>query len=217
MNAGLPDLHSACIGLGGTSIYLGTEMNGVYRWNPASQVWDTAGLPNNTVFCLTYVGAKLMAGTWGGLYTSGDGGQTWATETDGLKPWLPVRAIGFGGGYLYAGLGGGGVWRATNPADVQSPESPGLSGEALDVRPNPISSGGRIIFQLSHAGAADLTIYDALVRRVATLVRENLPAGNHERVWNGRMEDGAAAPSGIYLVRLVTDDTEVTVKTLRLE
>ena len=31
------------------------------------------------------------------------------------------------------------------------------------------------------------------------------------------MDDGAAAPSGIYLVRLVTDDTEVTVKTLRLE
>jgi DNA-binding beta-propeller fold protein YncE len=68
--------------------------------------------------------------------------------------------------------------------------------------PNPFNPATTIIFSLSTSGRAELSIYDAAGRRVRELVREELPAGGHEIVWNGRDDRGLPAVSGIYFARL---------------
>ena len=63
--------------------------------------------------------------------------------------------------------------------------------------PNPFSTETRIDLTLAQASPVHLTIYDALGRDVAELVRENLPAGRHEVLFEA--ED---LPSGVYFYRL---------------
>lgn len=217
MNAGLPAPVCSCLNLGGSTLYLGTGMNGVYRWNAGAQTWEVAGLENQTIFCLAYVNGTLMAGTWGGLFTSSNSGQTWTSESDGLQPWLSVRAIIAGGGSIFAGLGSGGVWRATNPLDATQPEDSSPIGTTIDVRPNPMTPGGRILFSLANAGTAEIGIFDANGRRVVVLHEDRLSPGSHEWSWDGRNADGVMLPAGVYMVRLKSGDTEVATKLLRLD
>jgi flagellar hook assembly protein FlgD len=50
----------------------------------------------------------------------------------------------------------------------------------------------------------DLVVYDTAGRVVRTLVAaENVAAGRHEVVWNGRDDDGRPTASGVYFCRLV--------------
>ena len=47
-------------------------------------------------------------------------------------------------------------------------------------------------------------MYDSAGRRVRDLVDGYLPAGEHATVWDGRLADGRAAASGVYVYRLET-------------
>ena len=67
--------------------------------------------------------------------------------------------------------------------------------------PNPFNPATAISYQLSAVSAVKLTVYDALGRRVATLVNEEMPAGFHTVTWNAQNY-----PSGIYIYRIVTGD-----------
>lgn len=78
----------------------------------------------------------------------------------------------------------------------------GADGEATLSPPFPNPSTGRaaIRFDLPEAGTARLMVYDALGRAVACLVDGLVESGRHT-VWF----DSASLPSGVYLVRLVTE------------
>ncbi len=67
-------------------------------------------------------------------------------------------------------------------------------------------------FALPEAGRADLAIYDVRGRLVRTLVEAELPAGEHTAYWDGRDARGAAASSGVYIVRLSSAGREATQK-----
>ena len=68
--------------------------------------------------------------------------------------------------------------------------------------PNPFNPQTTIPFALPKASHITLTVYDVLGRAVATLADDDLPAGTHTVTWNA-----AAFASGLYLVRLTTDNT----------
>lgn len=68
--------------------------------------------------------------------------------------------------------------------------------------PNPMVPRTTIRFELKRAGRVTLTVYDVFGRRVAKLVDNELTAGPHEAVWNGRDVNGRKAPSGVYLYEL---------------
>jgi FlgD Ig-like domain len=70
--------------------------------------------------------------------------------------------------------------------------------------PNPFNPTTTIGFVLPEAGPVELEVFDVAGKVVSTVVKETLPAGRHSFDWNGRMENGESASSGIYVYRLRT-------------
>jgi len=78
------------------------------------------------------------------------------------------------------------------------------SGLQLRAAPNPFTGVTEFGFSLPRAGSVELAVFDLSGRRVATLLRGDLPAGRHGRTWNGRDDAGRPQPSGVYVYGLRT-------------
>lgn len=65
--------------------------------------------------------------------------------------------------------------------------------------PNPFNPSTKIKFTLPVQSNAVLEVFDILGRKIATLVSEELPAGQHIYEW-----DASRQSSGVYLYRLIT-------------
>lgn len=74
--------------------------------------------------------------------------------------------------------------------------------------PNPFNPQTVISFDLAASGPAKLVLYDAVGRRVRTLVGGTLTEGTHRYVWDGVDDRGRSVASGVYLARLTTDRGE---------
>ncbi len=93
--------------------------------------------------------------------------------------------------------------------------TPGVSGAgdtpvvvavgALGAAPNPFNPRTVVSFELGQPARAALAIYDIRGMLVRRLLDEDLPAGRHEAVWDGRDHSGRGAASGVYLARLEAD------------
>ena len=70
--------------------------------------------------------------------------------------------------------------------------------------PNPFNPTTTIHFILMRNERARIGVYDLLGREVATLLNEELQAGEHEAKFSGETSQGEKLPSGIYLYRLQT-------------
>jgi hypothetical protein len=77
--------------------------------------------------------------------------------------------------------------------------------------PNPFNPSTTIEFALPKSVHTTLKVFDLLGREVATLVDEQLPAGNYKREWHAQ---GMA--SGVYLYRLQAEEYVETKKLLFL-
>jgi hypothetical protein len=75
--------------------------------------------------------------------------------------------------------------------------------------PNPFNPLTNIRFFLCKSENVELIVYDALGRRVSTLVNEKLAAGSYEVTW-----DAGDNPSGVYLYQLIADDFNQVEKML---
>jgi hypothetical protein len=71
--------------------------------------------------------------------------------------------------------------------------------------PNPFNGETRIEYRLSRPAQVELSIFDALGRRVITLVDAVQAAGVYDLRWDGRDGKGATLASGVYFYRLVSD------------
>ncbi len=83
--------------------------------------------------------------------------------------------------------------------------------------PNPFNPATTIAFNLPNAGQVELSIYNVLGQKVATIVDGQLEAGTHEAVWDGTDESGNAVGSGIYFYRISTSDFEQTKKMILMK
>ncbi len=123
--------------------------------------------------------------------------------------WYPsavgFRKVGSSGAYfstvMYAQAGLSDLWFDAFSFVGVEEEEPLVVGpppaEIVAVRPNPTDRRAIIAFSLPQSGMVDLAVYDASGRRVATLARTTLPAGNHEATWNS-----SEAPAGVYVCRM---------------
>jgi hypothetical protein len=95
---------------------------------------------------------------------------------------------------------------------------PPTAGFALSSHPNPFNPSTSIRFTLSAAAAVSLAIHDLAGRRVATLLAgERREAGAQAVTWQGRLDAGGRATSGIYLARLAVGSRQETSKLVLLK
>jgi len=78
--------------------------------------------------------------------------------------------------------------------------------------PNPFNPSTKITYSLPKAGEVNLTIYNILGQKVATLVDGNQRAGRRSIRW-----DAKGLSSGIYLCRLKAGDYSMTIKMILLK
>jgi hypothetical protein len=72
-------------------------------------------------------------------------------------------------------------------------------------RPNPLRGGSTAFgFDLPRPTRVSLAVYDAGGRRIARLIDGERPAGHESVRWNGRDDNGAVAPAGLYFIRFTT-------------
>ncbi len=71
--------------------------------------------------------------------------------------------------------------------------------------PNPFNPQTAVAFDLARPGPVRLELFDARGRLVRRLLAQDLAAGRHQVIWDGRDGDGRAVASGVYLVRLAAD------------
>lgn len=88
------------------------------------------------------------------------------------------------------------------PPQAQSPTSLVL-GQNF---PNPFNSSTIITFIIPEAltnSQAELAVYDVQGRLVKRLLSQRMPAGNYATRWDGTMENGLVAASGVYFYHLI--------------
>jgi hypothetical protein len=100
------------------------------------------------------------------------------------------------------GCGQVGAWQIGCGPVVGVPGLPSVS-RLHPSHPNPFNPATVIRFDLARGGPVALRIYAVDGRLVATLVDGTLPAGAHQRTWDGTDRDGRRVASGVYFCRLV--------------
>jgi hypothetical protein len=84
-------------------------------------------------------------------------------------------------------------------------------------RPNPFNSGTTIEFSLPRAGYTELKIYNLLGQLVASPVQQNLSAGEHRALWDGKDQSGSPTPTGVYLYKITSGPYTSTKKMVLLK
>jgi flagellar hook assembly protein FlgD len=100
-----------------------------------------------------------------------------------------------------------GLW-ADNGVSEELEMLPGKSTLAQNY-PNPFNPSTTISFYNNLTGDVKLTVLNAKGEHVATLVNNNVKAGNHSVNF-----DGSKLNSGVYFYKLVTPTSTVTKKML---
>ncbi|HET9940251.1 MAG TPA: PQQ-dependent sugar dehydrogenase [Candidatus Eisenbacteria bacterium] len=77
---------------------------------------------------------------------------------------------------------------------------------------------GQLVLEVDLPAPADASVdvFDVRGRKVRTLHRGTMPAGRTPLGWDGRLDDGAPAPSGVYWVRLQAAGVVSSARTVLL-
>lgn len=81
-----------------------------------------------------------------------------------------------------------------------NPEIPAIT-QLEGNYPNPFNPTTEIKFSLASSSNVSLEIFNIRGQKVRTLLAEELEAGVHTSVWNGKSDDGSATGSGVYFYR----------------
>ncbi len=142
------------------------------------------------------------------LYPFDEGTGTVAGDSSGAQDGPSDGASQFGG--------------SPPPGPIWSTETPfspgtGIAHEppllvTLSVAPNPFYHTTEIHYGVRSLGAITLVVYDAVGRRVRTLVRTVVLPGAGAVEWDGRDERGRRVTTGIYFIRLTAGGLSKTQK-----
>jgi N,N-dimethylformamidase beta subunit-like, C-terminal/FlgD Ig-like domain len=128
-------------------------------------------------------------------------------QKDFLLPWgyalfLDTNGDGRSEDILYPG--------GLTPSDATPALPPQLA--LLPIAPNPFNPSTVIHYDLPAAGPVQVTILDVRGRVVRRLWSGFQTPGRHDLSWDGALDGGLRAPSGVYVVRVVTADGTATRK-----
>lgn len=103
--------------------------------------------------------------------------------------------------------------------DVEAVEEPPPGADRpkwrLAAAPNPGSGETTLSFFLERTAPVELSVHAADGRRLARILRAELPPGPHAVAWTGRDDAGRPLPAGAYFVHLRAGDRLSTTKVVR--
>ena len=192
-------------------------------WSPAADVWLDTALDSSVLLHHKYLLIDVPGGlhtglpekdggTYGSLVLTGSHNWSYSAETINDENTLVIHDTTIANLYLqefaarYAESGGTDLLGWTTGVDDGEGAAPGLVA-GLRTWPNPFNPQVNLSFTTARAGRLDVTVHDARGRLVRSLARgEDLAAGLHVLGWDGRGDDGRAAASGTYYLRVSGDD-----------
>jgi hypothetical protein len=83
--------------------------------------------------------------------------------------------------------------------------------------PNPFNPTTQIAFNIAQTERVNISIFNILGQKVATIINAGMSAGAHVVMWNGRNEHGELLPSGVYFYRLSTPTFSAVKKMILLK
>ena len=175
---------------GGSRVYWSIDTSG-----SAPVSWEIFTRPNGDSGAGSYLGSSVSA-----------------EFLDGAEPGVSeyrVQAIDAQGH-----AGGWSAW-ASQPATAVSPAPRRFAvGQPY---PNPFNPSTRLRFTLGRSSRVQAEIFDVQGRRVRGLSDREYAAGEHELHWDGRDDLGSVAASGVYFLRLRSDEGEAGRRLLLLK
>jgi hypothetical protein len=209
------------------------DAHSIFMWNGVE--WTALGgdfsIPNGVSWCMIYtitkIGETIYAG--GNFESNSDdngvkymafwNGTAWKALDNPVNNY--VYALSTDDNYIYAG----GLFSIAGNSGSEKfgrydPFTLGIADNSSTVvqefilrqnYPNPFNPATTINYQLSDVSEVDLTIYNVLGQKVATLVSGKQAAGKHQVVWNA-----GHLGSGVYFYKLKTDKGQIDVKKLLL-
>jgi hypothetical protein len=192
--------------ISGTKIFAGGDMGVVNLSTNNGANWTliNSGLPSVSVAVLAVNGSNLFSGINGqyGVYLSTNNGTTWIAKNEGFT-WVPnTLAFIIVNNYLYAGTAAQ-IWRRplSDFIGIKNISTEMPSSYSLQQNyPNPFNPTTNIRYQITNNSLVKLVVFDALGRKVETLVNEKQSAGTYEATF-----DGSYLTSGVYFYRLTTE------------
>jgi hypothetical protein len=122
----------------------------------------------------------------------------------GCAPWVPGKAIRY-------------TSDTTGISDISESLTENQSATKLSLFPNPFRNQLAINFSATKPIQVILNIYDYSGRLVRTLSNNNtLKPGSHSIIWNGKDNKGKKVSSGVYFLRLETNQELKIIKTIKL-
>jgi hypothetical protein len=184
-------------GIAGGSTGLAFTSNGGNNW-----VISTSTPGNGGIIGIAVKLPEIWYARGTTIYYSSTGGVNWDTATTPLGGgnFTNMVMARTGGGYNIWGVrDNGGISKYTHPIGIRriNAEVP-VKFTLYQNYPNPFNPSTTIKFDISVTSYSVLTIYDALGKEVADLVRENLKPGTYEVIWNA-----SNVSSGIYYYKLI--------------
>ncbi len=83
--------------------------------------------------------------------------------------------------------------------------------------PNPFNPETTISFDLNKNQNVKLEIYNVKGQKVKTLCNDNLKAGNHKYIWNGRDQNNRKVASGVYFAKMTSKSLNKTQKMILMK
>jgi hypothetical protein len=130
----------------------------------------------------------------------------------GIKYYAILRAADAAGNWSgYSNLATLDLTKGVTSVEIdQTSGAPSLTVGA--PYPSPTRSGAQVLFTLARSGPLQADVFDARGRRVRFLHEGTMEAGPQMLRWDGRGENGAQTPAGIYWIRVAASDVRKSVK-----
>jgi photosystem II stability/assembly factor-like uncharacterized protein len=148
-----------------------------------------------------------------GVFCSTDKGNTWTSVVSGLGGTNVTSLSISNSGYLFAGTANGVYRSVQSTTSVMNwvPVMP-VSTSLSHNYPNPFNPTTTIYFAIRSQSFVSLKVFDLIGREVATIISEEMPAGNYSRQWNA-----VKMSSGVYFYRLQAGSYSETKKLVLLK